>query len=80
MMNFLRLPVLGVSRRASIACVRPLVATCSTKLNPESPLVTLCILDGWGYRETADNNAVVLAKTPNFDELFGTRSQVILYM
>ena len=72
-MNFLR-PVLGVGRRASITCVRP----CSTTANCKPPLVALCILDGWGYRETPDNNAVVLAKTPNFDELFGTRSQVIL--
>jgi bisphosphoglycerate-independent phosphoglycerate mutase len=39
------------------------------------PLAVLTILDGWGYRETSSNNAVVLARTPNFDALYGTRSQ-----
>ncbi len=29
----------------------------------------LCILDGWGLREERDNNAPVLADTPNFDTL-----------
>lgn len=32
----------------------------------------LCILDGWGYRREADNNATVLAPTPNLDRLFET--------
>ena len=38
--------------------------------------VVLCILDGWGYRETAADNAVVQAYTPHFDALFGSRAQV----
>jgi 2,3-bisphosphoglycerate-independent phosphoglycerate mutase len=38
-------------------------------------LAVLCILDGWGYRETAKDNAVVLARTPNFDALYGHHSQ-----
>ena len=29
--------------------------------------VVLCILDGWGYREGRDDNAVALAATPVFD-------------
>ncbi len=29
--------------------------------------VALIILDGWGYREDTQNNAVAAAKTPNFD-------------
>ena len=32
----------------------------------------LCILDGWGYRREAENNASVLAPTPNLDRLFET--------
>ncbi|HGG04679.1 MAG TPA: 2,3-bisphosphoglycerate-independent phosphoglycerate mutase, partial [Aliiroseovarius sp.] len=36
-----------------------------TKIKP----VVLCILDGWGLREGRDNNAPVLADTPNFDRL-----------
>ncbi|MHA3916239.1 2,3-bisphosphoglycerate-independent phosphoglycerate mutase [Halovulum sp. GXIMD14793] len=31
--------------------------------------VVLCILDGWGLRETQEANAVALAHTPNFDRL-----------
>ena len=33
--------------------------------------VVLTILDGWGYRETPTDNAVLLARTPNFDALYG---------
>ena len=43
--------------------------------NAASPLAVLCILDGWGYRETAAHNAVVQAQTPNFDALYGVHSQ-----
>jgi 2,3-bisphosphoglycerate-independent phosphoglycerate mutase len=32
--------------------------------------VVLCILDGWGYREESKNNAVALANTPVWDELY----------
>ncbi|PID73078.1 MAG: phosphoglycerate mutase (2,3-diphosphoglycerate-independent), partial [Desulfobacterales bacterium] len=32
----------------------------------------LMILDGWGLRESAENNAVKLAKTPFLDQLFDT--------
>ena len=31
--------------------------------------VVLCILDGWGLRQDAENNAPVLAETPNFDRI-----------
>ncbi len=30
--------------------------------------VALFILDGWGIRENAEGNAVVLANTPNYDK------------
>lgn len=33
------------------------------------PLV-LMILDGWGYREETENNAIALASTPNWDRLW----------
>jgi 2,3-bisphosphoglycerate-independent phosphoglycerate mutase len=38
--------------------------------------VVLCILDGWGYSETLSNNAVTLANTPNFDNVYGRCSQL----
>ena len=41
----------------------------------KSPTV-LCILDGWGWRETARHNAVVQGHTPNFDALYGQQSQL----
>eukprot|EP00939_MAST-03C_sp_MAST-3C-sp1_P004013 g4013.t1 len=43
--------------------------------SPEQKLAVLCILDGWGYRETMSHNAVLIANTPNFDALFGVQSQ-----
>ncbi len=36
------------------------------------PPVVLCILDGWGLSENTISNAPVLAKTPNFDDLWQT--------
>ncbi|MBT07692.1 MAG: phosphoglycerate mutase (2,3-diphosphoglycerate-independent) [Rhodospirillaceae bacterium] len=33
-----------------------------------SPPVVLCILDGWGCRDTTADNAIALAKTPNWDK------------
>lgn len=38
----------------------------------KKPLV-LIILDGWGYREDTDANAIVAAKTPNLDNLQASR-------
>ena len=29
----------------------------------------LLILDGWGYSPSAENNAIALANTPNWDHL-----------
>ncbi len=37
--------------------------------NKKTGPVVLCIMDGWGHRESTSNNAVALAKTPNFDQL-----------
>jgi len=34
----------------------------------KKPLM-LIILDGWGYREAIEGNAVLAAKTPNLDHL-----------
>ncbi len=31
--------------------------------------VVLCVLDGWGHRETCENNAICLARTPVLDRL-----------
>lgn len=39
---------------------------------PAPKPVVLCILDGWGKRDTRDNNAPALAHTPNFDRLIAT--------
>lgn len=38
----------------------------------------LIILDGWGYREDATNNAVAAAKTPNFDTYWATYPHTLL--
>ena len=40
--------------------------------------VVLCILDGWGYREGRDDNAVALGSTPIFDGLWHTSPHAFL--
>jgi len=41
-------------------------------------LVMLVILDGWGWREEAADNAVKLAATPHFDRLWETSPHLLL--
>lgn len=42
-----------------------------------SPLLLL-ILDGWGYREAAADNAISTARTPNWDHLWATGPRAFL--
>ncbi len=42
-----------------------------TKVTRPRPVV-LCILDGWGHRESCENNAICQAHTPVLDRLFAT--------
>lgn len=44
---------------------------------PVSPVV-LVILDGWGYREESDGNAVVAAKTPIMDSLWAVYPHTLI--
>ncbi|WP_298644638.1 2,3-bisphosphoglycerate-independent phosphoglycerate mutase [uncultured Tistrella sp.] len=44
---------------------------------PPRPVV-LCILDGWGYRAPADDNAIALANTPNWDRLTSEQPMAFL--
>jgi len=44
---------------------------------PKRP-VMLMILDGWGWREEIENNAVLLADKPNFDRLWATSPHAFL--
>lgn len=41
--------------------------------------VMLMILDGWGWREDSENNAIKLAKTPNFDRLWESCPRTFLH-
>ena len=43
----------------------------SSNTNAFSPTV-LVILDGFGYRQAPENNAIFHARTPNFDRLWET--------
>ena len=38
----------------------------------------LTILDGWGFSEDANNNAIMLAKTPNWDKLWSKYPHTLL--
>ena len=40
--------------------------------------VVLCVLDGWGHRESSENNAVALGFTPHFDRLWRTGPRGLL--
>ncbi len=40
-------------------------------IDPTRPVV-LCILDGWGSRQEATDNAIIQANTPNFDDMTRT--------
>ncbi|GAB4349221.1 MAG: 2,3-bisphosphoglycerate-independent phosphoglycerate mutase [Cyanophyceae cyanobacterium] len=44
---------------------------------PVSPVV-LVILDGWGYRESDDGNAIALAKTPVMDSLWAAYPHTLI--
>ncbi|MFH2104828.1 MAG: 2,3-bisphosphoglycerate-independent phosphoglycerate mutase [Parcubacteria group bacterium] len=40
--------------------------------------IVLLILDGWGYREEKDHNAIAQARTPNYDQLWRDCSHAVL--
>jgi 2,3-bisphosphoglycerate-independent phosphoglycerate mutase len=40
--------------------------------------VVLVVLDGWGYREERDGNAIALAETPTWDRLWSRGSRTLL--
>ena len=40
--------------------------------------VVLAVLDGWGYREARDGNAIALANTPTWDALWGKHPRTLL--
>src|SRR4051812_46073281 len=41
--------------------------------------VMLMIMDGWGWREDAADNAVLQARTPNFDRLWASCPHALLH-
>ncbi len=45
---------------------------------PGSPVVVLVVLDGWGYREAREGNAVALARTPTWDALWSRAPRTLL--
>jgi 2,3-bisphosphoglycerate-independent phosphoglycerate mutase len=40
--------------------------------------VVLIVLDGWGYREAREGNAIALARTPTWDRLWSRASRTLL--
>jgi len=44
---------------------------------PHTPLALL-ILDGWGHREAAEDNAIAAANTPTMDKLWATRPHTLI--
>jgi 2,3-bisphosphoglycerate-independent phosphoglycerate mutase len=66
----------GAGRLATSRAAQLRGASLPFSSSPAKPLVAVCILDGWGYRETSADNAVVQAHTPNYDGLFGRHAQL----
>ena len=40
--------------------------------------VVLVVLDGWGYRESKEGNAIALSSTPTWDALWGRAPRTLL--
>jgi 2,3-bisphosphoglycerate-independent phosphoglycerate mutase len=49
----------------------------SNARGPAGPVV-LIVLDGWGYREARDGNAIELAKTPTWHALWAGHPHTLL--
>jgi 2,3-bisphosphoglycerate-independent phosphoglycerate mutase len=49
----------------------------SAKTSAKTPYVLL-ILDGWGHREDTEDNAIALAKTPNWDSLWQNQPHCLI--
>lgn len=47
-------------------------------INPKNKQAVLIVLDGWGYREDAKDNAVAAAKTPVFDRIWNQYPHTLL--
>jgi 2,3-bisphosphoglycerate-independent phosphoglycerate mutase len=45
---------------------------------PNRRPVVLVVLDGWGYREEREGNAIALARTPTWDRLWSRASRTLL--
>ncbi|MDH5299739.1 MAG: 2,3-bisphosphoglycerate-independent phosphoglycerate mutase [Gammaproteobacteria bacterium] len=46
---------------------------------PTTRPVALIVLDGWGYSENRENNAIAHAHTPNWDKLWNTYPHTLIY-
>ena len=46
-------------------------------VTPQNPVV-LCILDGWGWREGGEDNAIAKARTPNWRHLIDTCPRALI--
>src|SRR5687768_197895 len=46
--------------------------------SPRTPAVVLVVLDGWGYREARDGNAIALGQTPTWDALWSRAPKTLL--
>ncbi|KTF12375.1 2,3-bisphosphoglycerate-independent phosphoglycerate mutase [Pseudoalteromonas sp. H105] len=47
-------------------------------MTPHKKPLVLMILDGWGYREDTQSNAILAANTPVLDELWATRPHTLI--
>src|SRR5688572_32886936 len=65
------------SRRAS-AWRRSPTSPGDCRRMPQRRPVVLIVLDGWGYREAREGNAIALANTPTWDRLWSRAPRTLL--
>src|SRR5688500_6961926 len=47
--------------------------------SPRTSAVVLVVLDGWGYRDARDGNAIALARTPTWDARWSRAPRTLLH-
>src|SRR5438094_669664 len=75
--RYLCTPQLSLGRPESAGYFSRMPSRPRRPRRPRRPVV-LVVLDGWGYREEREGNAIALANTPTWDRLWGRTPRTLL--
>ena len=68
-----------IAIKLSVQCLHlTLITAVKERVMPKKKSIVLIILDGWGYREDSDSNAIFHAKTPVLDNLKATYPNMLI--